>query len=161
MINKNQKSKISAEGGLVSSKLVVSRDSLRSNQKSQKEVAAVGASRAVENSVVVKARYLKISAQKLNLVTKIVRGKSLSQAEAILKFSKLKAARLVFKLLASAKAAARDRGLALKEFFVLEISAGQGPSLKRGHPVSRGSWHPIRKKTAHLILKLGNYGTKS
>lgn len=113
-------------------------------------------------SVEVKARYIKISFQKLNLMAKVVRDCPLAEAERTLTFSKTKAGKITLQLLKSAKAAAVQKGLDLKKLYLTKLLTQQGPSLKRGQPVSRGSSHPIAKKSAHLILKLEElYGTKN
>ncbi|MCL5003793.1 MAG: 50S ribosomal protein L22 [Patescibacteria group bacterium] len=104
--------------------------------------------------VTVRARYLRISAQKLNLLAKILRRQSLTQAMRMTRFSSVKAARLIGKLLKSGETAAREKGLEVENLYVTSLLVGQGPSLKRGRPVARGSYHPIRKKTAHLVLEL-------
>lgn len=107
-----------------------------------------------KKTVTVKARYLRISSRKLNLISKLLRRKSLDFCEKFLPFSKPKAAKLLLKLVRSGKAAATDHGLDPRRLFVSRLLVGQGPSLKRGRPVARGIFHPIRKKTAHLTLTL-------
>lgn len=113
-------------------------------------------------SVTVKARYLRISAQKLNLVAKILRRRRLAEAEEVLAYSSQKAAGMMKQLLKSAQAAAKEKGLDLRRLVLTSIWVEQGPSFKRARPVARGTSHPIRKKTAHVSLTLEeNYGTES
>lgn len=114
-------------------------------------------------TVTVKLSYAHISAQKLNLAAKVLRSQSLYAGEQFTKFSKTKAAKILGKLLKSAKSAAVAAGLESKNLFITRLLTNQGPSLKRGKPVARGSYHPIRKKMAHVTLTLEekDYGAKS
>lgn len=123
------------------------------NNKSQKEV----------KSVTVRLNGVRISAQKLNLTAKILRGKDLTQARLITQFAKTKASEILNKVLKSAQAAATSKGMEAKKLFVKTLLANQGPSLKRGRAVSRGTYHAIRKKSAHVLLTLEevDYGTKN
>jgi large subunit ribosomal protein L22 len=113
--------------------------------------------------VTVRLRYARISAQKLNLAAKVLRAQSLQFGEKFTNFSKTKAAKIIGKLLKSGKAAAGLKGLDTKKMFISQLLTDQGPSLKRGRPVARGSYHPIIKKMAHitLTLKEKDYGAKS
>ncbi len=114
-------------------------------------------------AVTVKLSYARISAQKLNLAAKVLRSQSLSYGEKFTTFSKTKAARIIGKLLKSGKAAAGLKGLDTKNLFISQLLTNQGPSLKRGRPVARGTYHPIIKKMAHVVLTLEekDYGSKS
>lgn len=47
-----------------------------------------------------------------------------------------------------------------------EIMINEGPTYKRGQPVSRGRFHPIKKKTSHITVILESterraYGSES
>lgn len=124
--------------------------------KSQKEGVVA------DKSVTVRARFLKISPTKLNLVAKMVRRRSLPSSLSYASFSQTKAAKLLTKLLKSGQAVAEAKGLNKDKLFVSQLLVGSGPSLKRGRPVARGSYHPIRKRTSHLVLTLQEiYGSKS
>jgi len=102
----------------------------------------------------VRARYLRISAQKLNLIAKVIRGEHLESAITKVAFLPNKGAKLIGKLLKSGRAAALEKGLKVSSLSVDKLLVGQGPSLKRGRPVARGSYHQIRKKMSHLVLVL-------
>lgn len=114
-------------------------------------------------SVTVKLSYARISAQKLNLAAKVLRQKSLAFGEQFTAFSKTKAAKIIGKLLRSGKASAGLAGLDTKKLYISQLLTNQGPSLKRGRAVSRGTSHPILKKMSHLVITLEekNYGTES
>lgn len=105
-------------------------------------------------SVTVRLNGVRISAQKLNLMAKVLRGRDLAEGLRITAFAKTKAARIIRKLLMSGRASALLLGLAEKKLTIFSLLTNQGPSLKRGRPVARGTYHPIIKKSAHLVLTL-------
>lgn len=125
----------------------------------KKSVSGAG----VEKSVRATVRYLRISAQKLNSVAREVRNLSLPEAKRVLQFLPKKAAVLLLKLLNSAAASAALKSMKVEDLYVRRLEIGPGPSLKRGRAVSRGSYHPIRKKTSYVNVELAEviHGTKS
>ena len=110
-----------------------------------------------------KARYLRISAQKVNNVARQVRGLKLTEAEGCLNFMTKKGAKLILKILKSAAANAVSKSMNRAKLRISRIEVGQGPSLKRGTPVSRGVFHPILKKTSHVLVELAEevHGTQN
>jgi len=100
------------------------------------------------------AKYLRISPQKLNGVARQVRGLPLVEAENVLRFMTKKGAVLLLKVLKSAAANATSKSMSKGKLSVHRIEIGQGSFLKRGRPVSRGSFHPILKKTSHVLIEL-------
>ena len=97
------------------------------------------------------ARYVRISSRKV----KIVRGKQVDEALAILMYTPKAAAPVVEKLLLSAIANAEnnlsmDRG----SLYVAEVFANPGPTLKRYVARSRGSASPMLKRTSHITVVL-------
>jgi len=101
-----------------------------------------------------KAKYLRISPIKMAGICKLVRGKDVIVAKTILLRSPQKSARLISKTLNSAIANAKNRNMNEKNLFIAKITADQGPSLKRWLIWSKGSSHPIRKRTTHLAIVL-------
>lgn len=99
-------------------------------------------------------KYLRISPQKLNGVARRVRRLPLVEAENVLRFMTKKGAGLLLKVLKSAAANATSKSMSKEKLAVHRIEIGQGPFLKRGRPVSRGSSHPILKKTSHVLIEL-------
>ena len=99
-------------------------------------------------------RYLRISAQKAGSVARQVRGLHLVDAQNQLTFMVKKGSRLILKILNSAAANAAARSLNKSKLVISRIEVGAGPPLKRGNPVSRGVFHPILKKTAHVLVEL-------
>ncbi len=109
------------------------------------------------------SRYLRISSQKVNLVVREIRGFSLEVAKNKLKVMTKKAASILLKTLKSAENNAKGLQMNIDKLYISRIEVGQGPSLKRGQPVSRGSSHPIIKRTTHVLLELKeeNNGSES
>lgn len=99
-------------------------------------------------------KYLRISPQKLNGVARQVRGLPLLEAENVLRFMTKKGAVLLLKVLKSAAANAVSKAMSKEKLSIRRIEIGQGPFFKRGRPVSRGSFHPILKKTSHVLIEL-------
>lgn len=100
--------------------------------------------------------FLRTSARKMGAVMQLVRGKSVTEARAILQFTNKKAARLLEKVLENASATA-DAGAEFDEdrLYVANAAADQGPTIPRVRPMSMGRVGRIRKRTcaAHIELK--------
>jgi large subunit ribosomal protein L22 len=100
-------------------------------------------------------RNYRISPRKFRLVADMIRGKSVVQAENILVHAMKKAKSPLGDLLASAVAnASHNHQIAKDGLFVKEIRVDKGYVLKRHMPVSRGSAHPIKKRTSHVSITL-------
>lgn len=101
------------------------------------------------------AKYLRISASKLNIVMDLVRGKKFEDAEAILKNTPNKAAELILKALESAGAnAENNKGLDKQDLFVAELFSGQGATYKRQNIRARGRVDRILKRTSNITVIL-------
>jgi len=107
------------------------------------------------------AKYIRTSAQKAKLVMDLIRGKSASEALAILRFTKKSVAREIEKALRSAIANAvyvadrnQKRRLDEDDLFVSACYANQGPSQKRVRPAPMGRAFRVIKRTAHLTVKV-------
>ncbi|KND48361.1 MAG: ribosomal protein L22 [Parcubacteria bacterium C7867-002] len=97
----------------------------------------------------------RIAPRKVRLVADMIRGKKVVDAQAILAFALKKAKSPLGDLLNSAIANAQNNFKLDKEnLYVKEIMVNQGYVLKRSMPVSRGSAHPIKKRTSHVRLVL-------
>ena len=102
-----------------------------------------------------KLSHARISARKVKIVIDLIRGKNVSEALAILKYTPKAASPLVEKLLKSAIAnAENNHGMNRGNLVVSEIYANQGPTLKRIRPAAKGSAVRIRKRTSHVTIKL-------
>ena len=99
------------------------------------------------------------SPRKMRLVADQVRGESINQALAILKFSPKEASRKLEKLLLSAisnwQAKNEEKDLEKADLFVKEIKVDSGKMLKRLRPAPQRRAHRIRKRSNHVTLVLG------
>jgi ribosomal protein L22 len=101
------------------------------------------------------ARYVRTSARKARMVCGHLRGKSITEARAILAFTPREVARDWSKLLESAVAnAENNHELVEDDLFVREAFADEGPTIKRFRPRAQGRAAPIRKRTSHLTITL-------
>ncbi len=103
-------------------------------------------------------RYLPISAQKVRLVVDLVRGKSANEALEILRLTNKRAARPLYKLLASAVANAEENfGLNGDNLYVASIYANEGPTRKWRRFGARGRFKPILRRSSHVTVILREY----
>lgn len=85
----------------------------------------------------------------------LVRGKKAADALAFLKFTPKKAAKTIYKVVASAVANAINNFAKDKEKLVVsKIIVNKGQTLKRSIPASRGRSAPILKRTAHITVEV-------
>lgn len=99
------------------------------------------------------ARYQRISPMKARRVLDLVRGKSVSEALAILKYAPQGAAKQVAKVVASAAANAENNfGLDPATLVVSEAYADEGPTMRRYQPRAQGRAFQIRKRTSHITV---------
>lgn len=98
-------------------------------------------------------KYARISPTKVNIVLRLIKGKNIKEAMAILRYTPKSASPILEKLLKSAVAnAENNNGLDVDSLFVQEAYANQGPSLKRTQPRARGRAFRIIKRTSHITL---------
>ncbi|MDR2806654.1 MAG: 50S ribosomal protein L22 [Puniceicoccales bacterium] len=100
------------------------------------------------------SKYVHISPKKVQDVARTIVGKNAEEALQLLKFIPRKSARFIGKTLMSAIANAVCRGMHSDGLKIKEALAEQGGVFKRFIPVSRGSAHPIRKRTSHIKIIL-------
>ena len=99
------------------------------------------------------AKYLRIAPRKVRIVMNLVRGKSVADALAILKFTPKVGADAVEKVLRSAIANAENNfDMDVDRLFISSAFVDQGPTLKRIHPRSRGQAFKILKHTSHITV---------
>lgn len=101
------------------------------------------------------ASFMRISPRKLMLIAEAVKRLPLSEAITKLNFLGRNGAEEIRKVLLQARANAVNN-FKLKEsaLSIREIQINNGPTLKRGRPVSRGMWHTIKKRTSHIKVVL-------
>lgn len=99
------------------------------------------------------AKYIRIAPRKVRIVMNLVRGKSVADALAILKFTPKVGADAVEKVLRSAVANAENNfDMDVDRLFISSAFVDQGPTLKRIHPRSRGQAFKILKHTSHITV---------
>ena len=103
-----------------------------------------------------KAKYIRIAPQKARRVLKLVRGKTVAEALDILVNVQRKASLPVKKLLDSALSNAKHqwRDVTPDQLKIREISANEGPMLKRHRAGTMGRTMPILKRTTHIQVSL-------
>ncbi len=101
------------------------------------------------------ARFTRVGNRKVNQILDIIRGKNVTQAYKILKFTKKMAMPMVVKTLKSAVA---NIGKMVDEnkIYIKETYAGQGPVLKRMRPMAMGRGAIYRRKTSHVTIIVGD-----
>ena len=99
------------------------------------------------------AKYIRIAPRKVRIVMNLVRGKSVADALASLKFTPKVGADAVEKVLRSAVANAENNfDMDVDRLFISSAFVDQGPTLKRIHPRSRGQAFKILKHTSHITV---------
>jgi large subunit ribosomal protein L22 len=102
-----------------------------------------------------RARYLRISPTKLRLVARLLPGKKVDEALALLRFMPQRGARLMRKVVMAAVANAEQRPQVDVDTLVVKgIQVDGGPSLKRVHPRAMGRVNRILKRSSHLTVVL-------
>lgn len=97
----------------------------------------------------------KQSPRKVRLVADLIRGKSVPNARVALSYLPKKSAPAVEKLLESAVANARTKGMDAENLFVKTITVNKGAVLKRYRPFARGRAGSVRKTMSIVQLELG------
>lgn len=98
------------------------------------------------------ARYVRVSPRKARMVIDLIRGKNVSRAREILRFSERNISEVIEKCLNSAVANAERDGVKPENLFVKTTYADEGPTMKRFRPRAKGSASRIRKRTSHITV---------
>jgi len=100
-------------------------------------------------------KYVSISPRKVEVVLDQIRGKSIDEALAILRYLPNKGARITEKLIQSAAAnAENNHDMVRDNLYVAQVFANQGPTMKRYKARARGSANLIRKRSTHISVVL-------
>ncbi|HEY1088584.1 MAG TPA: 50S ribosomal protein L22 [Archangium sp.] len=121
---------------------------------------ALSAERALElpNAARAFQRTTRQSPYKVRLVIDQIRGLSVNEALALLKFSKKHAADEIEKVLSSAVANAEDAArrnnahVDVDRLYVAHAIVNEGPKLKRFTPAAMGRATPVHKRTSHIEI---------
>jgi large subunit ribosomal protein L22 len=101
------------------------------------------------------ARYVRISPQKVRMLADAVKGKPVERALETLRFMPQKGAAIVEKVLRSAVANADQQpDVDIDDMIVSNLTADQGPMLKRFRARARGRGTRILKRTSHITVVL-------
>jgi len=105
---------------------------------------------------IARVRNLRGSARKARLVLDLIRGKSVPEAQRILKFSKKRVANNVAKLLDSAiaNATVKEGKANIDGMIVDSVYADDGPIMKRYRPRAHGRATIVRRRTCHITLEI-------
>lgn len=104
-----------------------------------------------------KAKYIRVSPRKSRLVIDLIRGLSIEDARAQLKFSTKNAAKPILKVLNSAIANATNN-LKIDESTLNIVKAyiDEGPTFHRFKPRAQGRATAIRKRMSHITVIVGD-----
>jgi len=101
------------------------------------------------------ARNLRCAPRKMKLVADVIRGKSVADAIATLRFThRPSATPFVQRALLTAIDAAKDTVAEPEKLFLGEVIVEGGMMLKRMRPASMGRAVRVRKRTSHLHIAL-------
>ncbi|KGH55127.1 50S ribosomal protein L22 [Oenococcus oeni S25] len=104
---------------------------------------------------------VRIAPRKARLVLDTVRGKSVNEAYAILKFLPNTGTEPVYKVLNSAVANAENNfALDRADLVIKEAYANEGPTMKRFRPRAKGTASKINKRTSHITIVVSENGKK-
>jgi large subunit ribosomal protein L22 len=121
-------------------------------------VAPVTTSGYVRTAVRAKARYVRMSPQKVRLVVDQIRDKDVVEALELLRFLPQAAAQPVYKVLHSAVANAEENmGLAREDLYVSEACVDGGPVRKWRRFGARGRFKPQLRRSSHITIVLEEY----
>ena len=99
-------------------------------------------------------KFIRLSPRKVRPVVALIKKMTPSKAVEILPFVGKRSAMPLAKVIKTAIANAAQRGIGSEDLVFKEIQIGEGPRLKRGQPVSRGRFHPIKKRMSHIRVTL-------
>jgi large subunit ribosomal protein L22 len=101
------------------------------------------------------AKFIRITPRKMRLVVDAIRGKSVKDAEDLLKFIPKNASLPISKVLKQAKNNATHNFSMLEDtLFVKAAFVNEGPTLKRIIPRARGRGDSLFKRTSHITIIL-------
>ena len=106
-----------------------------------------------DNEAFAKAKSIRVSPQKLNVVAGLIRGKKVEKALAELSFSKRRVANEIKKVLQSAIAnAENNHQLDVDQLVVSEVSVGKALTMKRWRARARGRGAKIIKPFSNIRI---------
>ncbi|TSE02148.1 50S ribosomal protein L22 [Skermania sp. ID1734] len=108
------------------------------------------------------AKHVRVTPMKARRVVDMVRGRSVADALAILKFAPQAASEPVAKVVASAAANAENNlGLNPDTLVISTAYVDEGATLKRFQPRAQGRAFRIRKRTSHITIEVESVPSKA
>jgi len=105
-------------------------------------------------------RHVRMSPRKVRIAASMIRGMQVEPAIEILENSASKGAVLTLKVLQSAVAnAANDEKVTVDvdNLWVTSVRVDMGRTLKRWRPRAQGRATPIRKRSSHILVEVGEF----
>lgn len=99
--------------------------------------------------------------RKVRLVANAVRGKKVTDVLTNLDFVAKRSSLPIKNLILSALANAKNLDIPTENLIIKTIKVDGGAIMYRRRPASRGSAHPIRKRTSSITVELGEKETKA
>jgi large subunit ribosomal protein L22 len=100
-------------------------------------------------------KHARISARKAKIVIDLIKGKTVTEALAILKYTNKAASPMLTKIVKSAVAnAVNNHKMNESKLYIADAIANQGPTMKRIMPRAQGRAYRIRKRTSHIKVVL-------
>lgn len=99
------------------------------------------------------AKYIRIAPRKARIVIDLIRGKSVSEAVSILRYTPKVASQPIEKVIRSAVAnAEHNYDMNADELYVAEARVDAGPTIKRYRPRAQGRIYPVLKRSCHITI---------
>jgi large subunit ribosomal protein L22 len=99
-------------------------------------------------------KHIRIAPPKVRQVTALLRNKDVLSAQAILRTLNKRPTEVLSKLLDSAIANAKVKGIEPQQLYVSKVVCNIGPSWKRFKAAAFGRAAPILRRTCHLKIEL-------
>lgn len=99
-------------------------------------------------------RFVKTAPDKIRRLASLIKGKKISTALDIMKFSNLAAAKPLNLTLRHVLSLAKDRDLNQDDLYILRIRVDEGPKLKRRRIIHQGRSTAILKRMSHITVVL-------
>lgn len=102
-----------------------------------------------------KLNFARITPRKMRLVGDLLKGLPVGMAQAQLRFSEKRGGKMLWTLLNSAVANAKEKGgVDVDNLYVKQVLVDNGPILKRFIPRAMGRATPVLKKMSHVTIVL-------
>ena len=99
-------------------------------------------------------KFARMSPKKIRPVASMIKKLSPQKAIEVLPYVGVEAGRELLKVIRETVASAGQKGISISDLVFKEIQINEGPRLKKGREVSRGRWHPYKKRMSHIKVIL-------